>query len=189
MLKGEQKILPKQFFMKANVDYHSRNLQLGMCNELYSRDKQLYYYKHTFLPISNTISVYIQEYAYNHVAHIVDYRDTDGIKWQKQYTDTGFEICYKNSLYKRAYKFDYTKNKLFVYSSRGIETCYDTLNIDDIFVLDGVDFSDRFITENEELIDFFIGDLDNEELIHKLLSFRDPLIQSTMLKRKGYKND
>ena len=184
MLKGEQKILPKQFFMKPHVDYHKRNLQLGMCHELYSRDKQLYYYKHTFLPISNTVSVYIQEYAYNHIAHIVDYRDSDGIKWQKQYTENGFEICYRDSIHRRAYRFDYKTNKLYCYSTRGLIDTVDTLNIDDIFIIDGVDYSDRFITENDELLHYFIEGLNDQELLHKLMSFKDPTIQSTVLKRR-----
>ena len=81
-------------------------------------------------------------------------------------------------------QFDYKTNKLYCYSTRGLIDTVDTLNIDDIFIIDGVDYSDRFITENDELLHYFIEGLNDQELLHKLMSFKDPTIQSTVLKRR-----
>ena len=188
MLKGEVKYYPKQFFIKEGVDYHNRSLKVGMIFDQYSKSKELMYYKYTFLPISTTVSVYIQEYAYNHIAHIVDYRDSDGIRWQKQYTPEGFEIVYKDMLDKRAYKFDYKSNKLIHISSTGTKNIIDTSMCSTVSIIDGVDYSDRFILNNEKLLQYFVSGLSKEEAIVKVLSFKDINIQNKVLEYINYKD-
>lgn len=172
MIKGEIKYSPKEFKRKENVNYHNHNLQVGMCYEQFSKDGELYYYKNVFLPITNTVSVYIQEYAYNHIAHIVDYRDSDGIKWQKQYTPEGFEIYYKEPHKKCGYQFKYLDNRLIYINESGIKLLTNTKDINDIFVIRGVDFSDRFLLENNKLLGYFIQDLSKEKIITKLNAFK-----------------
>lgn len=181
MLKGEAKYYPKQFFIKEGVDYHNRSLKVGMIFDQYSRDKQLIYYKYTFLPITTTVSVYMQEFAYNHIAHIVDYRDTDGVRWQKQYTPDGFDIVYKDMTDKRAYKFNYKSNSLIRISSKGVKDMLDTSMCSTVSIIDGVDYSDRFILNNEELLRYFVSGLNKEDVIAKVLSFKDINIQNKVL--------
>ena len=98
MLKGEGKYGLKEFVKKEGVNYHNRNLKTGACFEQYDRQGNLIYYNCSFLLASNAVSNYKQEYAYNHIAHIVSYRDSDGVKWEKQYTPEGFDIVYKKYL-------------------------------------------------------------------------------------------
>lgn len=181
MLKGESKCYLNTFYKKEGVDYHNHQLQVGMSFNQYSKNKDLIYYKYTFLPITNTVSAYIQEYAYNHIAHIVDYRDTDGVKWQKQYTDSGFDIVYKDMVDKRAYSFDYKKNKLIKISSKGVKEIIDTSMCSTISIIDGVDYSDRFILHNKSLLKYFINEMDYEDIISKILSFKDINIQNEVL--------
>ncbi len=186
MIRGETKCSLKQFYEKPGVNYHYRDLTVGTCVDIYDKKKNLIYYKNTFLPItsnalSSNVSVYIQEYGFNKIANIVDYRDSDGVKWQKQYTDEGFEIFYKNPLYMCGYKFNWREDSLIHISQRGIRTNIDISNIKSLSVLGGIDFSDRFITENENLIKYFIDNLSDNDLLHKVISFRDQEIQNSIL--------
>lgn len=178
MLKGECKYELKKFIEKEGVDYHGLDISQGMSVNQYSKDKELMYYSYSFLnTFSNKIGNYKQEYAYNHLAHIVDYRDNTGVKWSKQYTPEGYELIYKNHFIKYGFRFNYQKNKLIRIDSNGKKEIIDTSNCTTVSIINGIDFSDRFIIENDNLIKYFIEGLTHEEIVNKILAFKDINIQ------------
>lgn len=177
MLKGECKYELKKF-----IDYHEMNISSGISKSQYSKDKELMYYSYSFLnTFSNGVDNYKQEYAYNHLAHIVDYRDNTGVKWSKQYTPEGYELIYKKNFIKYGFRFDYQKNKLIRIDSSGKKEIIDTSKCTTVSIINGIDFGDRFIVENNNLIKYFIEGLTYEEAINKILAFKDINIQVKVL--------
>ena len=187
MLKGERKYRLKEFVKKEGVNYHNRNLKTGACFEQYDRQGNLIYYNCSFLLASNAVSNYKQEYAYNHIAHIVSYRDSDGVKWEKQYTPEGFDIVYKNKIFKVAFRFKYKTNKIIAIESNGHKDIIDTSKCKSISIINGIDFSDRFLLENSNLFNYFVSDLSASELQEKVIAFKDDELSDKVLNYlKGY---
>lgn len=177
MLKGETKYTVKDF----NVNYHNRSLKTGACFEQYDREKNLIYYNNSFLLSEITVSNYKQEYAYNHIAHIVSYRDSDGVKWEKQYTPEGFDIVYKNKIFKVAFRFKYKTNKIIAIESNGHKDIIDITKCKSISIINGIDFSDRFLLENKNLFSYFVSDLPATDLQEKIIAFKDDELSDKVL--------
>lgn len=181
MLKGEGKYGLKEFVKKEGVNYHNRNLKTGACFEQYDRQGNLIYYNCSFLLASNAVSNYKQEYAYNHIAHIVSYRDSDGVKWEKQYTPEGFDIVYKNKIFKVAFRFKHKTNKIIAIESNGHKDIIDISKCKSISIINGIDFSDRFLLENKSLFNYFISDLPATDLQEKIIAFKDDELSDKVL--------
>lgn len=180
MLKGECKYELKNFIKKGGV-YYRRNFREYMeVNQYSKKEKDLIYYSNSFLGNLRTGN-YKQEYAYNHLAHIIDYRDNYGVKWSKQYTPKGYELSYKDKSQKYCFIFNYKSNKLIRIDAFGRKEIIDTSKCTTISIIDGIDFNDRFITENNSLIEYFIKDLPDKEILKKLLAFKDINIQTKVL--------
>ena len=177
MLKGETKYTVKDF----NVNYHNRSLKTGACFEQYDREKNLIYYNNSFLLSEITVSNYKQEYAYNHIAHIVSYRDSDGVKWEKEYTPYGYDIVYKHGSFRTAFRFKYKSNVLIRIASNGCKDIIDTSKCNTISIINGIDFSDRFLLENKNLFNYFVSDLSASELQEKVIAFKDDELSDKIL--------
>lgn len=169
MLKGVTKEGVKIFTMKEGVDYKNRNLQGYLYKDMYDRKGKLYYYSRCFYTVNK---VFKQEYCYNKIIRRVDYRDNDGVKWYKEYNDNGFEIYIKSKIENKYHKFDETKGTI-VTMTNDIVSKESVYNIKDRYVIDGVDYEDRFLLENNDLLNWFIANLTTEEILKKISRYGD----------------
>ena len=170
-IKNKKLISEGKVKQKPNVNYHGRENRNILTTEWEDEHGSLVYYKRVYTSVLE--KKFEEEYSYNHIARKVSYRNSDGVRWEKQYTKDGFEIIYKD---KSNHRFDYY-NALFkdrsVHHVNKKKEESDLVFGDDI-VIDGIDFEDRFIFGNYSLIDFLIMNVSVEvlPLIKNLFGFQ-----------------
>lgn len=179
MIKGLQGEVTYDYISncKSNGKRNTESINHGMMLSQYDKYGNLCYYKNTFLCVSKMdITTYWQRYAFNQIANIVDYCDSDGVKWSKQYTKEGYEVYYRDKNKKKGYIFDYKHHRITSITERGTHILINTDMIDNVSLLDGVDTCDRFLSNNKKLIEFFVSGLSLEELYEKWEAFKRPYI-------------